>query len=183
MSVTTTTTTVTTPTGITGNTRGTTAATTTTQPVRYRIPPNLSCKKNDRIINGVEAIENSWPWIVRMSFGAFMCGGTILSENLIVTAAHCCASASNRPDRIKAFIGDHDRKVSTASDHLVPLLSLRTTLGSVCTKRWKWLETWKDLWRSQGSKKLLQKKYWFILHSIEEIFKMIFVWLEQRKWY
>lgn len=111
--MTTTTTTVTTPTGITGNTRGTTAATTTTQPVRYRIPPNLSCKKNDRIINGVEAIENSWPWIVRMSFGAFMCGGTILSENLIVTAAHCCASASNRPDRIKAFIGDHNRNVLT----------------------------------------------------------------------
>ena len=112
--VTTTTTTVTTsPTGITGNTRGTTATTTTTQPVRYRIPPNLSCKKNDRIINGVEAIENSWPWIVRMSFGAFMCGGTILSENLIVTAAHCCASASNRPDRIRAFIGDHNRNVLT----------------------------------------------------------------------
>ena len=118
---TTTTTTVTTPTGITGNTRGTTAAPTTTEPVRYRIPPNLSCKKNDRIINGVEAIENSWPWIVRMSFGAFMCGGTILSENLIVTAAHCCASASNRPDRIKAFIGDHNRKVSTPIDHMVLL--------------------------------------------------------------
>ena len=114
--VTTTTTTVTTsPTGITGNTRFTTATTTTTQPVRYRIPPNLSCKKNDRIINGVEAIENSWPWIVRMSFGAFMCGGTILSENLIVTAAHCCASASNRPDRIRAFIGDHNRNVFTTS--------------------------------------------------------------------
>ena len=119
--VTTTTTTVTTPTGITGNTRGTTAATTTTQPVRYRIPPNLSCKKNDRIINGVEAIENSWPWIVRMSFGAFMCGGTILSENLIVTAAHCCASASNRPERIKAFIGDHNRNVLTTRCRYGPI--------------------------------------------------------------
>ena len=34
----------------------------------------------DRIVGGEEAVRNSWPWIVRLKIGAFLCGGTIIGE-------------------------------------------------------------------------------------------------------
>ena len=55
-----------------------------------------------RIINGVKPIESSWSWLVRLQFQDFNdfkkdkinsglpCGGTIIRENWILTAGHCC---------------------------------------------------------------------------------------------
>ena len=43
-----------------------------------------------RIVNGVEAKRGAWPWMVRMMFGPFTCGGTLVKPNLLITAAHCC---------------------------------------------------------------------------------------------
>jgi len=48
-----------------------------------------------RIVGGVEAEPNSWPWHVkikrRRSSGrySFICGGTLISDRYCVTAAHC----------------------------------------------------------------------------------------------
>ena len=44
----------------------------------------------DRIAGGSEAVVNSWPWIAHIRFGLKKCGGTILNEKTILTAAHCC---------------------------------------------------------------------------------------------
>lgn len=64
------------------------------RPPEHRIPPGLVCRSGangyDRIVGGVSAIPHSWPWIVNMAFGQFMCGGTILDDETVVTAAHCC---------------------------------------------------------------------------------------------
>jgi len=54
-----------------------------------------------KIVNGVDATANSWPWIVNLgfqtqdmvdsgSFSTFACGGTILNSHFVLTAAHCC---------------------------------------------------------------------------------------------
>ena len=52
-----------------------------------------------RIVGGEEATPHSWPWMVLISCTVFNvaeqrmygldCGGTIISENWVVTAAHC----------------------------------------------------------------------------------------------
>ena len=48
---------------------------------------------NARIVNGENAIPNSWPMIVSLRDNrepsAHGCGGTILTESYILTAAHC----------------------------------------------------------------------------------------------
>ena len=57
----------------------------------YRIPQNLVCKQNsDRIVGGVDAIAHSWPWIVNLQFGAFICAGTLVDDETVISAAHCC---------------------------------------------------------------------------------------------
>jgi secreted trypsin-like serine protease len=42
-----------------------------------------------RIVGGVPASEGAWPWQVAVAPGPFLCGGALLSENWVLTAAHC----------------------------------------------------------------------------------------------
>ncbi|CBY06791.1 unnamed protein product [Oikopleura dioica] len=48
-----------------------------------------------KIVGGVVAEENQWPWITRLSLrdadgNAYLCGGTVIDNNWVLTAAHCC---------------------------------------------------------------------------------------------
>ncbi|XP_055336343.1 transmembrane protease serine 6-like isoform X2 [Paramacrobiotus metropolitanus] len=45
---------------------------------------------NDRIIGGTQVKSRSWPWQVRMQFKQFICGGSLVAPQWIVSAAHCC---------------------------------------------------------------------------------------------
>merc|ERR1719259_274457 len=49
--------------------------------------------QSQRLIGGQEAIPHSWPWQVFVKIegkaGGYDCGGSIISEKWILTAAHC----------------------------------------------------------------------------------------------
>ena len=108
-STTTTSTTITTTTTTTR--RRTTTTKATTKPTRTTTisPPttttissisplaeDLLCSSHNfnknRIVGGYEAQRYSWKWIVKMKYG---CAGSILNENWILTAAHCCPSTAH----------------------------------------------------------------------------------------
>ncbi|XP_009892756.1 PREDICTED: chymotrypsin-like protease CTRL-1 [Charadrius vociferus] len=46
---------------------------------------------NEKIINGQTAVPGSWPWQVSLQTrsGSHFCGGSLINEEWVVTAAHC----------------------------------------------------------------------------------------------
>lgn len=89
---------------------------------------------NTRIMNGKEAVPNSWPWAVSIGLEGprdkvpHACGGTLINKRIVVTAAHCVIKNSiftlvgspvpytkyNSIEKMmKIVIGVHDRSEMT----------------------------------------------------------------------
>ncbi|CAF0919612.1 unnamed protein product [Brachionus calyciflorus] len=47
-------------------------------------------KSQIKIVNGQVALDNAWPWMVAIIYkNRFICGGSIIAPDWIITAAHC----------------------------------------------------------------------------------------------
>lgn len=59
------------------------------QIIRF-IPECGEINENQRIVGGKPTLENEFPWMVRLSyFNRFYCGGMLLNDRYVLTAAHC----------------------------------------------------------------------------------------------
>ncbi|NWX55220.1 ENTK Enteropeptidase, partial [Promerops cafer] len=61
-----------------------------------------------RIVGGSDARREAWPWIVSLHFNFQpICGASLVSDEWLVTAAHCVYGRQLKPSRWQAVLGLH----------------------------------------------------------------------------
>ncbi|XP_064008223.1 enteropeptidase [Pogoniulus pusillus] len=67
-----------------------------------------------RIVGGSDARREAWPWIVSLHFNYRpVCGASLVSDEWLVTAAHCVYGMQLEPSRWKAVLGLYDQSDMT----------------------------------------------------------------------
>ncbi|XP_073994864.1 trypsin-like isoform X2 [Rhodnius prolixus] len=104
-----------------------TTSTTTHRPA-LPLPPvvDQSCgakngyQDQERIVGGQNADLGEWPWIAALfNSGRQFCGGSLIDNNHILTAAHCVAHMSAWDvARLTVRLGDHNIKSNTETKHV-----------------------------------------------------------------
>src|SRR5262249_29184296 len=62
-----------------------------------------------RIVGGEDTDIKDHPWQVALSIDGGLCGGSIIAQNWVLTAAHCFASSSQAANvRVKAGVTDRN---------------------------------------------------------------------------
>uniref|UniRef100_A0A3Q3PZ32 chymotrypsin n=1 Tax=Monopterus albus TaxID=43700 RepID=A0A3Q3PZ32_MONAL len=64
----------------------------------------------NKIVNGENAVSGSWPWQVSLQDGTgfHFCGGSLINQNWVATAAHCRVPMNHR-----VILGEHDRQYNS----------------------------------------------------------------------
>lgn len=78
-----------------------------------------------RIVGGVEATRGAWPWQARLSITigsrSFLCGGSLVDANWVLTAAHCLRDGGTTaaPNGVTVILGDHTRSVAEVDEQII----------------------------------------------------------------
>ncbi|NXG42211.1 ENTK Enteropeptidase, partial [Psilopogon haemacephalus] len=71
---------------------------------------HLVIQNRTRIVGGSDARREAWPWIVSLQFNfRTLCGASLVSDEWLVTAAHCVYGRQLKPSKWKAVLGLYDQ--------------------------------------------------------------------------
>lgn len=70
--------------------------------------------EENRIVGGKPTGVNQYPWMARIIYdGKFHCGGSLLTKDYVLSAAHCVKKL--RRSKIRIIFGDHDQEITSES--------------------------------------------------------------------
>ncbi|KAM8962457.1 serine protease 33-like [Pelodytes ibericus] len=70
---------------------------------------------SSRIVGGTDATDGSWPWQISLQYNnQHVCGGTLISDQWVMTAAHCFVSSTS-PSDYRILLGGY--KLATTNSH------------------------------------------------------------------
>uniref|UniRef100_A0A8C1K1X4 Peptidase S1 domain-containing protein n=1 Tax=Cyprinus carpio TaxID=7962 RepID=A0A8C1K1X4_CYPCA len=72
---------------------------------------------NTRIVGGVDASEGSWPWQISLhssNFGGHFCGGSLINNEWVLTAAHCLPGVS--ASSLRVYLGRRTQQGVNANE-------------------------------------------------------------------
>ncbi|RZF47531.1 hypothetical protein LSTR_LSTR009067 [Laodelphax striatellus] len=71
-----------------------------------------------RIVSGTDAILHEFPWTVAIGVNQkFFCGGALISDVFVLTAAHCFLTRNTHIETIVVHLGDHDLTTENETHH------------------------------------------------------------------
>lgn len=74
-----------------------------------------------RVVGGEDSIEGDWPWVVSVRSSIYSCGGSLINENTVMTAAHCLHDSNNDPipaSDINVIVGEYDISSISSSSYV-----------------------------------------------------------------
>ncbi|XP_004402609.1 PREDICTED: enteropeptidase isoform X2 [Odobenus rosmarus divergens] len=76
-----------------------------------------------KIVGGNNAKEGAWPWVVALYYnGQLLCGASLVSNDWLVSAAHCVYGRNLEPSKWKAILGLHMTSNLTSSQIVTRLI-------------------------------------------------------------
>jgi len=86
-------------------------------------PPHGSAFVDHRIVNGIQAQKHEFPFMVAlMNHNRQFCGGSLIDELHILTAAHCVAHMSTTDVKnLRVRLGDHNIKTASETSSTVEM--------------------------------------------------------------
>jgi hypothetical protein len=94
-------------------------------PVPFTSRPDLS--RTIDIVGGQPADPGEWPWQAFVRAGPYMCGGSLIHEQWVVTAAHCVVNKQNvvfAPADVMVTLGEHNRAQMEGTEQKIGVIQI-----------------------------------------------------------
>ncbi|XP_036003892.1 polyserase-2 [Fundulus heteroclitus] len=71
---------------------------------------------NTRIVGGEDAPPGSWPWQVSLHTTFHFCGGSLINDQWVLSAAHCFQDNIGSPSEVTAYLGRQSQEGSNPNE-------------------------------------------------------------------